>query len=162
MTEMSDKGVHPFAARNNAQVYKARDLTRAYGEYYALKSFQKRLSKSDVTPDLKQHLHTVFLIYGYWCIDKHMTTFYQGNFASGASFADTIRNNLLQCCSDIKDVSVAIVDALAPPDFALNSVLGKSDGYLYQNLQHEFMTNPGALERASWWQDVVISPKSKL
>lgn len=96
---------------------------------------------------------------------------------------DTIRNNLLQCCSDIKDVSVSIVDALAPPDFALNSVLGKSDGLvsvelemlsnstqlvnsfrlqLYQNLQHEFMSNPGALERASWWQDVVIPPKSKL
>ncbi|XP_037044871.1 peroxisomal acyl-coenzyme A oxidase 3-like [Bradysia coprophila] len=162
MAEKVEQGVDRFAARNNVQAYKARDLTRAYAEYYALKSFQKRLTKSDVTPDVQPYLHTIFLIYGYWCRDKHMTTFYQGNFATGASFADTIRNNLLQCCSDIKDVSVSIVDALAPPDFALNSVLGKSDGLLYQNLQHEFMTNPGALERASWWQDVVIPPKSKL
>ncbi len=52
----------------------------------------------------------------------------QGNFANGSAFVDTIRNNLLQCCNDIKDVSVSIVDALAPPDFALNSVLGKSNG----------------------------------
>lgn len=48
---------------------------------------------------------------------------------------DTIRNNLLQCCSDIKDVSVSIVDALAPPDFALNSVLGKSDGLVSVELE---------------------------
>lgn len=40
MSEMSDQGVHRFAARNNVQVYKARDLSRAYAEYYALKSFQ--------------------------------------------------------------------------------------------------------------------------
>lgn len=40
MTEMSDQGVHRFAARNNVQAYKARDLSRAYAEYYALQSFQ--------------------------------------------------------------------------------------------------------------------------
>lgn len=75
---------------------------------------------------------------------------------------------------------MSVADAIAPPDFALNSIIGKSDGMvwllhyvphefafifiilqLYQNLQHEFMTNPGAMERASWWQDVVL-PKSKL
>lgn len=55
-------------------------------------------------------------------------SFLKGNFANGSLFVDTIRHNLLQSCSDIKDVSVSIVDALAPPDFALNSVLGKSDG----------------------------------
>ncbi len=40
MAEMGEQGVHRFAARNNVQAYKARDLTRAYAEYYALKSFQ--------------------------------------------------------------------------------------------------------------------------
>lgn len=40
MTEFSEQGIDRFAARNNVQVYKARDLSRAYAEYYALKSFQ--------------------------------------------------------------------------------------------------------------------------
>lgn len=40
MSEMNDQGVNRFAAKNNVQVYKARDLSRAYAEYYALKSFQ--------------------------------------------------------------------------------------------------------------------------
>lgn len=29
-----------FVARNAAQVYRAKDLTRAYAEYYALQSFR--------------------------------------------------------------------------------------------------------------------------
>lgn len=58
----------------------------------------------------------------------------QGGYASGPIFADTIRQSLLKHCQDIKDISVSIADALAPPDFALNSVIGKSDGlviYIY-------------------------------
>lgn len=52
----------------------------------------------------------------------------QGCFAVGSKFADTVRNELLNCCGKIKDVAVSIVDALAPPDFALNSVIARSDG----------------------------------
>lgn len=34
---------------------------------------------------------------------------------------------------------------------------------LYENLQNEFMTNPGAMERASWWKEVRLPiAKSKL
>ncbi|KOB75216.1 Peroxisomal acyl-CoA oxidase, partial [Operophtera brumata] len=59
-------------------------------------------------------------------------------------------------------VVACVVDALAPTDFVLNSVLGKSDGKLYQNLQKAFFTHPGAFERAPWWQQVVNAPPSKL
>lgn len=52
----------------------------------------------------------------------------QGGFAIGAEFGDLIRSELLKCCADARDVAVSIADALAPPDFALNSVIGKSDG----------------------------------
>lgn len=85
----------------------------------------------------------------------------------------------------MKKNAVAVADALAPPDFILNSVIGKSDGkvsqlhkytgsdklsitatnlsisQLYENIQHEFMTNPNAMERASWWKEVLPVP-SKL
>lgn len=123
-----NNGLNKFKARNNAQVYKARDLSRAYAEFYALKSFQKRLAQPDVTDQLRPILNLIGLVYGYWSLEKHLPTFYQGCFASGDSFADTIRSELLNFCGQMKDSSVAIVDALAPPDFVLNSVIGKSDG----------------------------------
>lgn len=92
-----------------------------------------------------------------------MTSFYKGGFASGPTFADGVRTTLLDYCSQFKDMSVTVADALAPPDFALDSVIGKADGLLYENLQNEFMTNEGALERPGWWQDVVVKEfKSKL
>lgn len=131
-----NNGLNKFKARNNAQVYKARDLSRAYAEYYALKSFQKRLAQSDVTDKLRPILTLIGLIYGFWSLEKHLPTFYQGCFASGDAFADVIRTELLNYCAQMKDSSVAIVDALAPPDFVLNSVIGKSDGLVsIQNLK---------------------------
>lgn len=123
-----NNGLNKFKARNNAQVYKARDLSRAYAEFYALKSFKERLANLDVTVQLRPILNLIGLVYGFWCLEKHLPTFYQGCFTSGDSFADTIRSELLNFCGQLKDSSVAIVDALAPPDFVLNSVIGKSDG----------------------------------
>lgn len=182
-------GMSRFEARNNAQVYRARDLTRAYSEYYALKSFQHRLTMPDVTDSLRPILTLVYRIYGLWCLERHLSTFYQGEFtASGTpenSFGEIVRSELLKLCGEMKDSAVAVVDALAPPDFALNSIIGKSDGLvsktnriekyvhyktnvtlyfqLYENLQNEFMTNPGSMERASWWKEVRLPiVKSKL
>lgn len=133
MQQSTANGSCKFDARNNAQVYLARDLTRSYAEYYALKSFQKRLTLPDVTDSLRPTLVLLCQIYGYWCLEKQLATFYQGRFASTtsssqSSFAETVRSELLRLCGELKDSSVAVVDALAPPDFALNSVIGKSDG----------------------------------
>lgn len=42
--------------------------------------------------------------------------------------ADLVKQNILTLCAELKPEAVAIADALAPPDFVLNSVLGMSDG----------------------------------
>lgn len=131
MQQSTVNGLTRFDARNTAQVFLARDLTRTYSEYYALKSFQQRLTLPDVTNTLRPILQLIYQIYGYWCLEKQLATFYQGRFASNASqssFADIVRSELLRLCGQMKDSSVAVVDALAPPDFALNSIIGKSDG----------------------------------
>lgn len=152
-----------FKARNDSQVYRARDMSRAYAEYYALKSFRSRCQRADVSVNLQPVLFNVYLIYGMWCIDRHLATFYAGGFAVGPRFADAVRGTLLQACDTFKDSAVSVADALAPPDWVLNSVLGKSDGRLYENIQNVFMTNSGAMERASWWKDIIPTKmKSKL
>uniref|UniRef100_A0A1L8DZ18 Acyl-coenzyme A oxidase n=1 Tax=Nyssomyia neivai TaxID=330878 RepID=A0A1L8DZ18_9DIPT len=151
-----------FVAKNNTQVYKAKDLSIIYAEFYAISSFRLRCLKSDVAANVKPVLELIHRIYGLWVIDRHMVAFYQGSFATGSTFAETIRTHLLRSCGALKADAVTVADSLAPPDYVLNSVIAKSDGLLYQNLQNEFMTNPGALERANWWKDVLPFPKSKL
>uniref|UniRef100_A0A336MWM8 Acyl-coenzyme A oxidase n=1 Tax=Culicoides sonorensis TaxID=179676 RepID=A0A336MWM8_CULSO len=158
-----ENGKNLFKTRNDTQVYKARTLTRALAEYYNLRTFLNRSKRSDVTPDLQPVLEQIQLIYGLWSLDKHLATFYIGGFATGSNFGDLIRQELLKLCGEIKDMAVTIADAIAPPDWVLCSVLGKSDGKLYDNIQKAFMTNPGAMERAEWWQEILPrNTKAKL
>lgn len=39
-----------------------------------------------------------------------------------------IREAILSLCNEIKPEAVALADAIAPPDYVLNSAIGKSDG----------------------------------
>jgi hypothetical protein len=54
--------------------------------------------------------------------------FDSGGYATDSSLADLVREGILQMCSQLKPEAVAVADSLAPPDFVLNSVIGKSDG----------------------------------
>lgn len=42
--------------------------------------------------------------------------------------ADLLKQSILSLLAQLKSEAVTIADALAPPDFILNSVLGTSDG----------------------------------
>ncbi|KAH9629259.1 hypothetical protein HF086_008341 [Spodoptera exigua] len=144
------KGLSKFEARARSQVYKWRELTKSYAEYLAIIFFLESMDKKE--DGLKPVLHKLFCLYGLWSLDQHL----------GESLARLLREAILELCGDLKGEVVSIVDALAPTDFVLNSVLGKSDGKLYQNIQKAFFSHPGAFERAPWWREVVTLPRSKI
>lgn len=121
-------GANAFTAKNISQVYKARTLSVAFAEYYALCSFKKKFEAEQTINSLRPVLEKIFLIYGFWNIDKHLSYFYIGGFSQGTEFSEFVRSGLVKACGDIKDSAVSIADALSPPDFVLNSILGKSDG----------------------------------
>ncbi|KAM8714913.1 hypothetical protein ACLKA7_002029 [Drosophila subpalustris] len=158
-------GVHRFEARNNAQVAGAKELSLAYAEYFALSRFVGHVRQLNVDQSYARVLRLLYDVYAMWLLEKHMRTFYVGGFAVGAQFSQAVQQRLLQSCAQLKDVAVSVADAIAPPDFALNSVIAKADGLLYENLQNEFMTNEGAFQRPYWWREVIIpqpQEKSKL
>lgn len=117
-----------FTARNNSQVYKAAVLSRVYAEFTALSFFWERIHKDDVDESTRRVLNHLGVLYGLWCLDKHLPYFYQGGYASGPEMATLIKDGILRHCELIKPDVVGVVDAMAPPDFVLNSVLGKADG----------------------------------
>ncbi|XP_034667882.1 peroxisomal acyl-coenzyme A oxidase 3 [Drosophila subobscura] len=158
-------GGSKFDARNNSQVAGARQLSLAYAEYFALFRYVEHVRRLQVEPAYGKVLRLLYDVYAMSLLEKHMTTFYVGGFADGKDFAAAVRQLLLDSCLQLKDVAVSVADAIAPPDFALNSVIARADGLLYENLQNEFMTNEGAFQRSSWWRDVIIpqpQEKSKL
>ncbi|CAH0555764.1 unnamed protein product [Brassicogethes aeneus] len=143
-----------FWAKNNIQVYYAKDLAVAFIEHYFLKKMLETINQS---PDgnIKHVLERIFSLYGLWSLQKHTTVFYKGGYASGPNITDFIQNQVLKLCSELKDDAISLVDVIAPPDFILNSVLGHSNGEVYKNLQSAIFRSPHAMSRPSWWQDIV-------
>lgn len=121
-------GAGNFTAKNDSQMYKARTLSQALAEYFAMCSFKKKFEARETSSELKPVLMKLFLIYGFWNLDKHLATFYIGGFAQGTEFSEMVRLSLIKACDKLKDSAVGIADALSPPDFVLDSVIGKADG----------------------------------
>ncbi|KAJ8975938.1 hypothetical protein NQ317_010873 [Molorchus minor] len=104
---------------------------------------------------LELELQKSFLLYGLWSLEKHIPILYQGGFTQGPAAVTLIQNGILRLCSDLKDNAVSLVDAVAPPDFILNSVLGASDGMVYKHLQSSIFNNSYCMERPKWWQEII-------
>ncbi|XP_063906035.1 peroxisomal acyl-coenzyme A oxidase 3-like isoform X2 [Zophobas morio] len=143
-----------FWARNNTQVYYAKSLSIAFVQNFML---QRTLVTINQAPDVytKAVLLKLFSLYGLWSLEKFLATLYEGGYAHGCQPSRLIHEAILKLCSDIKNDSVSLVDAIAPPDFALNSVLGASDGQVYKRLERELFRNPYNLSRPTWWREMI-------
>ena len=66
-------------------------------------------------------------------------------------------------CRELMPNALALVDAVAPPDFVLNSAIGHSSGRIYDQLKKTFYRSPDTFERAPHWREIVsMLNKSKL
>lgn len=104
---------------------------------------------------IKNILLKLFSLYGLWSLQKHMGTLYEGNYIQGKEPSCLLSQAILDLCSQIKNDAVSLVDAVGPPDFILNSVLGQSDGLVYQHLKSAIFRSPYAMSRPKWWKEIV-------
>lgn len=79
-------------------------------------------------PQITNVLYRLFSLYAISALEKHLLTLYAGGYAQGPDLATFTHEAVLKLCEEIKGDAVALIDAIAPPDFILNSVLGQSDG----------------------------------
>lgn len=119
-------GSDKFTARNESQVYRAAVLCRAYGEYTALRYYWSQVSAAE--PSLRPTLNNVGCLYGLSCLDKHLVYFYQGGYTASPEMSQNVKDSILALCKVLKPDSLTLIDGLAPPDYVVNSVLGRSDG----------------------------------
>lgn len=152
-------GLGAFSAKNESQVFYARTLSLAYIEHFILWKFWCMASNKEIDKSLQNILKMLCSLYGAWSLEKHLATLYQGCYASGPELTELLHDGILKLCSEIKINAVSLADVIAPPDFVLNSVIGKSDGKLYQNVQGHLYQSKKVFETPSWWQNVVIQSK---
>lgn len=156
-------GMDAFTTRNDNQIYLARTLSLAFIEHYVMEQFWEKLClQPQLSESIKQVLVKLLLLYGLWSLEKHLGTLYQGGHLEGPQPANVIRSAILQLCQELKGEAVSLVDVIAPPDFILNSCLGRSDGQVYKHLQLAMMQTPKAFERDENWKEIASRLKPKL
>ncbi|KAK0146543.1 Peroxisomal acyl-coenzyme A oxidase 3 [Merluccius polli] len=153
LSQEKASGKEDFEARNNSQVYYCRSLALAYIEHMTLQSFCVMLGSEETPAGLRPVLTKLGALYGLWSLSNHMATLYQGGYFSGKNAAELVHTTILTLCSQLKDEAVALVDVIAPPDFILNSPIGKADGNLYKNMWSAVMQGNEVLQRPSWWKE---------
>lgn len=78
--------------------------------------------------DLRAPLLKLLSLYGLFSLEKDISAMYRGGYMNGPEPAALIQETILKLIKEIKNDSISLVDVIAPPDFLMNSVLGKSDG----------------------------------
>ncbi|XP_049864432.1 peroxisomal acyl-coenzyme A oxidase 3-like [Schistocerca gregaria] len=147
-------GADPFTAKNNAQVFHARTLSLAYAEHFMLSNFWKYASSKDIDAPVKEVLMKLCSLFGSWSLERHLASLYKGGYVKGPQASDMLREGIMHLCTQLKNEAVSLADAIAPPDFILNSLLGNSDGKIYQNLHTHLFQKQQTFERPSWCNEV--------
>ncbi|XP_055600496.1 peroxisomal acyl-coenzyme A oxidase 3 isoform X2 [Uranotaenia lowii] len=162
--QLKKEGKSSFEARNDSQSFYARTLSIAYGERMLLAVAGKFLRNLEEGPE-KIAIGRLVSFYGTNVVLKHIGCFYQGGYFGNIPNAlGLLQQSQLNLLSLIKQDAMAIIDAIAPPDFVLNSPLGMSDGEVYKHMETAILQAPEALQRPSWWRDMVFTDyvKAKL
>ena len=153
------KNQDPFTVKNNSQVFHCQPLSIAYMETFVLQRFAEFLPQC---PDdgTRLVMSKLCSLYSLWCLEKHMSTLFEGGYFTAGVDSKLVKTSILYFCNELKDEAVALCDVIAPPDHILQSAIGCSDGHVYKRLYQALLTHHGALERPSYWQELVDRPEA--
>ncbi|NXY85076.1 ACOX3 oxidase, partial [Alcedo cyanopectus] len=128
LSKEKQAGKSDFEAKNNCQVFYCQPLAITFMEQTVLQRFHDYTHDPNTPASLQPVLKNLSALYGLWSLRKHLAVLYQGGYASGEQAGRFIQDAILELCYRLKDDAVALVDVIAPPDFILNSPIGKASG----------------------------------
>lgn len=117
----------------------------------------KLLNDPNIPNELRAVLKLLTALFGATSLEKHLSALTQGGYFQPGTSA-TLQAAIEQLCERVKPEAVALVDAIAPSDFALNSALGHSDGQVYRHLEERMSST--MKKRPEWWQLLVQPVKA--
>ena len=148
-------GLNDFEAKNESQFFMARTLSLVFIQMTMFERFINYITEGEFKDNEKGVLKDLGLIYALWCLEKHLGHLYQYKILTHQDQVSKIQNTLLKLCKNLVCNAVALVDVLAPPDFILNSILGQSDGNIYQHLKKSFYSSDNSFGRTRYWNEIV-------
>lgn len=163
--QLQSEGQSTFDVRNNSQVFHAINLAIAYGQRAIFNAFFSHIQALDPSPE-RDVLTKLLALYGSNLILKnYLGIMYEGGFVqSGINAGELLQSEILRVLPQLKNEAISLIDAIAPPDFIVDSPLGMSDGRVYDHLKSVIYQTPDTFDRPDWWRDLVDRDylKSKL
>lgn len=148
----NDQSMGEFEARSRSNVFWLQSLAITYIDGEVLRRFAQ-LAQSASRPANRVCCERLACLYALWRLEPHVGLLLEaGFFTAGSAPLAAIREQTLAICRSLLPDALAIVDSFAPPDFVLNSVLGHSDGRVYERLFDALSKHEFAFERADWWE----------
>ncbi|XP_018014584.1 peroxisomal acyl-coenzyme A oxidase 3 [Hyalella azteca] len=145
-----------FTVRNNTQVFRAHPLAVVHFHVVMLLWYEQLLQSCN-NHKLLLPLRRLWALYGATQVLNLM------QFSHAGVPPLTVRclqAHVTRLCAALRPDAVPLVDAVAPPDFCLNSVLGRHDGRVYEHLKEAMLGPPGATERPEYWQQMTYPPRN--
>ncbi|GMS94044.1 hypothetical protein PENTCL1PPCAC_16219 [Pristionchus entomophagus] len=146
------RGDDAFTARNETQIDTAHPLALAYAELTMIKWAEEAVKEIE---DVKCRsvLHQVVRLFAVSQLQPHLTLLYIGGYCTGPEFGTRVKEEQLALERSLSPECVALVDAIASPDFAVASALGTSDGRAYENMVADFFSRE--VDRAPFADDLL-------
>lgn len=115
----------------------------------------------DMDEKCKLILEKLLRIFILKLFEEYTSLLFEGNYIKNGQINQWIQTRLLDLCQELRNEIVALVDVFAPPDHVLNSVLGNSDGQVYEAINKLIHTNKQTFITPSWLKQDLIE-RSKL
>lgn len=154
--QLKANGQSQFDVRNNSQVFHAINLAIAYGHRSIFSAFYQHIQTVEQSPE-KDVLMKLLSLYGANLIVKnYLGLLYEGGYMqTGVNAGELLQSGILNILPVLKKEAISLVDAIAPPDFIVDSPLGKSDGRIYEHLKAVIYQTPETFTRPQWWKDMM-------
>lgn len=153
---LKKQGQSAFDVRNNSQVFHSINLAKAYGQRAIFNTFYNHVLTLQASPE-RNVLTQLLSLYGSNLIlTNYLGIMYEGGFVqSGTNAGELLESGILVILPQLKNEAVSLIDAIAPPDFIVNSPLGMADGRIYDHLKSIIYQTSETFERPTWWKDIV-------
>ncbi|CAF4745532.1 unnamed protein product [Rotaria sp. Silwood1] len=151
-----------FDLKNITQIYHLRTLSIIYIQHTAIIRFVQFLKlNNDMDEKCKQILEKLLIVHILKLFEEYIGILFEGNYIKNVHINQWIQIRLLDLCHELRNEILALVDVFAPPDHILNSVLGNSNGQVYEAINKMIHNNKQTFIIPIWLKNDLIE-KSKL
>jgi hypothetical protein len=149
LQELVGNGGNMTEVWNNTQSFLLQELSKSFSELILLKEVTK-MAEAVAAKDLKtgEVFRKIRDLYGFFVLDKYFGALVEVGYA--VAHRKVFRDRIISLCEEVAEVSVGIIDAIAPSDRVLSSSIGCADGQVYSRIIELTESWPEVYSTPSW------------